>query len=245
MANTQAEIPTIKEKNRNGIILTAIAVVTLVAWNVPYGMYVMYPFTIFGTWIHEMSHGLTAMFLGANFTKLELFSNGSGAACYTYTSLVFGKVGIAMIAAAGPLGPAIVGAISIACSRNKTMTEICLYAFSALLLISLIKWVRPLMSLAFGVIVGFTILITWVAYNGNPKIKKFLLQTIGINSIVSLYFSVGYIFSDSAAVAGGNYASDTQVIENNLFLPHWFWGGLIILIAVFLLYNSIKIVMKK
>lgn len=233
-----------KTKNRNGVLLTVIAVATIVAWNLPYGMYVMYPFTIFGTWIHEMSHGLTAMLLGANFIKLELFSNGSGSACYTYDTLVFGKSGLALIAAAGPLGPAIAGAAAIACSRNKTMTEICLYVFTILLTVSLIRWVRPPASLTFWVIVAFTVLITFTAYKGNAGAKKFLLQIIGVNAIVSLYFSVGYLFSDSASVAGGNYASDTEVIANNLFLPHWFWGGTIIIIAVFLMYRSIKIAMK-
>lgn len=235
----------IQEKNRNGILLTAIAAATLIAWNVPYGMYVMYPFTIFGTWIHEMSHGLTAMFLGANFLELQIFSNGSGAASYTFDSLVFGRTGLAMIAAAGPLGPAIIGAFGIAASRNKTMTEFALYGFSVALLVSLIKWVRPPMSIAFWVIAAFALIITFVAYKGNAGAKKLLLQTISVNSIVSLYFSVGYLFSDSASVAGGNYASDTQVIANNLFLPHWFWGGAIMVVAVILLYQSIRFVMRK
>lgn len=233
------------EKNRNGIILTIIAVVTLVAWNVPYGMYFMYPLTIFGTWIHEMSHGMTAMLLGANFLSLELFSNGSGIACYVYDQLVLGRFGMAMIAAAGPLGPAIVGAVSIASSKNKTMTEICLYGFSIALLVSLIKWVRPPLSIGFLVIVAFTILITLVAYKAPSAIKKLLLQILGINSIVSLYFSVGYLFSSGATVGGDGYASDTQLISDYLFLPHWFWGGFIIIVAVFLLYQSIRFVIKE
>ena len=234
-----------KNQQNNALILTLIVILTITAWNIPNGMYFVYPFTIFSTWIHEMSHGLTSMLFGATFIKLELFSNGSGSACFTYDSLLLGKLGLAAIAGAGPLGPAIVGSIALACSKNNKATEFCLWLFSILLIASIIKWVRPLDSLPFWIMVAFTIAITWLAYKGKPAMRIIVLQILAVQSFVSLYFSVGYLFSESALVAGGNFPSDTQVIENNLFLPHWFWAGLIIIIALTLIYSSIKTVLKK
>jgi FtsH-binding integral membrane protein len=184
------------------------------------------------------------MLFGATFLKLELFSNGSGSACYSYTSLYFGRFGLAAIAAAGPLGPILTGSISLLCSKNNKATEFCLWTYSTLLIASILKWVRPLDSLAFWIIVLFAILLTWIAYKGSNNLRKITLQTLAIQSFMSLYYSVGYLFSEAASVAGGNFPSDTKVIENNLFLPHWFWAGIIILVGVTVIYSSIKKLIK-
>lgn len=89
--------------------LIAAAIVTVAVWQLPGGNYILYPFTILATWFHEMAHGLMALLMGGRFTKLLIFSNGSGVAYYT-GPLFFEPISRALVAAAGPMGPPLAGA---------------------------------------------------------------------------------------------------------------------------------------
>ena len=40
----------------------------------------LYPFTLLGTWVHEMGHGLGALLCGGRFDRLEIFEDASGLA---------------------------------------------------------------------------------------------------------------------------------------------------------------------
>ena len=117
--------------------LIGAAVATVVLWQVPYGDYVLYPFSILATWFHEMGHGLAAILLGGDFRQLEIFPNGSGVATYTYRGRLFlGPIGRAFIAAAGLLGPPIAGAILILASRSFKTASISLKILGGFLLFS-------------------------------------------------------------------------------------------------------------
>ncbi len=105
--------------------LLAAAVLTVVLWQIPGGNYILYPFTILATWFHEMAHGLTALLLGGRFTKLVIFSNGSGAAYYS-GPLFMGKLGQVLVAAAGPMGPPVAGSVLILTSRSPRAASIAL-----------------------------------------------------------------------------------------------------------------------
>jgi hypothetical protein len=92
--------------------LALAAATTVVLWQFTAGRYLLYPFTILATWFHEMGHGLCAMLLGGSFVSLSLFPDGSGYAVHS-GSRFFGRPGLALVAAAGPLGPALAGALLI------------------------------------------------------------------------------------------------------------------------------------
>ena len=47
---------------------------------VPFGPLLLYPFTLFGTWVHEVGHGVTAIFVGGKFDHLDIFLDASGIA---------------------------------------------------------------------------------------------------------------------------------------------------------------------
>ena len=78
----------------------------------------------------------------------------------------------------------------------------------------------------------------------NEEFQKRVLQFIGIQSILSLFLSIDYMFSTGGIIDGKSYYSDTQVMQEELFLPYWFWGGVLLLIAIFLLILSFIKVLK-
>lgn len=226
------------DSQKNLTVLTLISVLTLLLWLfVPFGRFVLYPFIILGTWFHEMGHGLTALLFGANFSHLEIFSNGSGVAYY-YGNVFLGRIGNAVIAAAGPIAPTLTGYIFIAASRDIKKSRRLTFIFSILLAVSVIIWVRSI----FGILVIslFAAIFFIVSVYGSPKLNKFVCQFIGIQAFLSMYLSINYLFSSKGTTDMGTYYSDTYVMQQMLFLPYWLWALAIIALSLFLIFLSFK-----
>ena len=205
----------------------------MVLWQIPGGAYILYPFTILATWFHEMAHGLAALALGGSFSKLLIFSSGSGLAYYS-GPLRLEPISRALVAAAGPMGPPIAGAALILASRNARTASVGLYLLGAFLLVSTAVWVRS----AFGIIaipaIGLAILV--VCSRGSRETRRLAVQFLGVQACVSTYHQVGYLFTYSAGPLG---ISDTAQMQRILLLPYWFWGGLIAIASLLILAYSL------
>ncbi len=218
--------------------LIAAAVLTVVLWQIPGGNYILYPFTILATWFHEMAHGLTALLLGGRFTKLLIFSDGSGAAYYS-GPLLLGTFGKVLVAAAGPMGPPVAGAALILTSRSLKATSITLKLLGSFLLISTAVWVRSLFGVVTIPLMGVGVL--GIALKGSEPVQRLLVQFLGVQACVSTYRQVDYLFSYSAGPLG---ISDTAQIQQALLLPYWFWGGLIAVSSLLILVMSLRSVYR-
>lgn len=234
-----------KSSKIQNLSLIGFVILSVVLWNIPGGGIILYPFTLLGTWFHELAHGVTAIILGGDFHELVIFPNGSGYAKFSYSSLFLGSIGQSLVAAAGPVGPSLAGAAFVMSSVNVKTTRIVMYVFSFLLILSSAIWVRPIISWGFLVVLLFAVLITFIAAKGNDKTNTFSLQFLGVQSFLSVYQSIGYLFSSGANVGGSNSMSDTQVIAQNLFLPYWFWGALILALNIFMIYYSFSYYFRK
>ncbi len=223
------------------LYISLYAILTIVVWQVPYGRFILYPFTILGTWFHEISHGLFSILLGGNFVRLEIFHDGSGIAVHT-GDLFFGGIGNALVAGAGPMGPTIFGYILIRSSFSSKYSKIILISLSLFLIISSVLWIRSLVG--FIIICCFGIVLLYISLKNNLELIKNIIIFLGIQAYLSVYLSISYLFSQSGNIEGKTYLSDTGVIQNNLFLPYWFWAILILLTSLTLFILSIKKVYK-
>lgn len=222
--------------------LIVAAIATVVLWQFPWGNYILYPFTILATWFHEMGHGLTAIFLGGNFQKLLIYSNGSGIAQHS-GSLFLGRIGRALVAAGGLMGPPIAGAGFIVASRRFKTAHYSLMFLGVMLLLSAILWVRSLFGLAAISILGMVIL--GLAIRSPRWLQGFAIQFLGVQACVSTFHQLDYIFTPAAVIGGRQMLSDTGQIAKQLLLPYWFWGGLIAAISLILLVQSLRIAYRK
>jgi hypothetical protein len=220
--------------------LIGAAVATVVLWQVPYGDYVLYPFSILATWFHEMGHGLAAILLGGDFRQLEIFPNGSGVATYTYGGRLFlGPIGRAFIAAAGLLGPPVAGAILILASRSFKVASISLKILGGFLLFSVLIWVRSLFGIVAIFLLGLVIL--GIGIKANRWFQGFSIQFLGVQACISTYHQLDYLFTPTA---GPRALSDTGQIQQQLLLPYWFWGALIAVASLVILVQSLRVAYK-
>lgn len=214
--------------------LIAAAVVTVVLWQIPAGNYVLYPFTVLATWFHEMSHGLAALLMGGRFAKLLIFPDGSGAAFYS-GPLLLGPIGEVFVAASGPMGPPIAGAVLILASRTLTSASVCLKLLAGCLLVSAVIWVRSLFGIVAIPLLGLAVLA--IAFKGSEAAQRVAVQFLGVQACVSTYLQLNYLFSYSAGPLG---LSDTAQIQKILLLPYWFWGGLMAATSFLILFLSLR-----
>lgn len=224
------------DRKKELLFFILMSLLTVVLWQFEMGLWIMYPFTILATWFHEMAHGLAALILGGDFLKLLIYPNGSGVAYFT-TDLILGNIGLAIVAAAGPIGPSIFGSILILLSSKK-YNNLIMLMFSLFILLSVVLWVRSWFGAIFMVIFGLSIF--FFAIYASPKWNSRLSTFIGIQAIISVYESLPYLFSTSSEIGMTSGKTDTEVIQSVLFLPYWFWAIIILLFNFLLFYYSIK-----
>ncbi|MEN9203146.1 MAG: M50 family metallopeptidase [Thermostichus sp. DG02_1_bins_55] len=219
----------------------AAAGVTVLLWQFSWGNYVLYPFTLLATWFHEMGHGLTALLLGGNFHRLEIYPNGSGLAIHS-GKLFLGPVGRALVAAGGPMGPPLAGAIFILASRRRGTARLGLVFLGSLLLVSAVTWVRSGFGLLVISALGLGILA--VGLWASPWLRGFAIQFLGVQACVSTYRQLDYLFTATAVINGQVIPSDSSQIAQNLWLPYWFWGGLMAVASLVLLITSLQLTFR-
>jgi hypothetical protein len=223
-------------------LLAGIALASIILWQTMLGSLLLYPFTILATWFHEMGHGIAAMLAGRGFERLLIFADGSGFA----ESLRPGdgyRSTDALVAASGPLGPAIAGALLIIASRSPTATRNALAVLGALLVASTLIWVRSLTG--WLVLPALGIAIVGLALRGSLPWRSFVIQLIGVQAAIGAWKQFDYLFSPGGNVGGRLQRSDTGAIADVLLLPYWFWGASISATIMALLWCSFRLAFRR
>ena len=189
------------------LIITIFVLVGLL--NFQEGRYILYPFTIFSTYVHEMCHGITAVLLGGSISSLHIYKDGSGLAYTTSDGTTWKR---ACIASAGYMGTSIIGCCLLLCRRTRLGPTVGLITIGICILVSCLLVVRNtfgLLSLLFiGIFLigcGWKLQATYVRYLYN-----FVAVTCSLNAVTSIQElfqpGVGYVngeakYSDAHTVA--------------------------------------------
>lgn len=218
--------------------LIASALITAFLWQVPFGNYVLYPFTLLSTWFHEMGHGLTALLLGGSFMRLEIFPNASGVAYHTGVVPFLRP----LVSMGGLLGPPIAGALFILAGRKENWSKFSLLALSAALLLSSLIWVRSFFGLFLVPVTGLIILV--IGLKSPVWLQQLCVQFLGVQACISTYRQLDYLFTYNVVIGGNPMLSDTGQIAAHWLLPYWMWGTGIAVASLVLLIGSIRLAYK-
>ncbi|KAF0971556.1 hypothetical protein FDP41_010162 [Naegleria fowleri] len=223
--------------------LIIVSILTVLLWQLPsdVGNYIIYPFTIFGTFWHELGHATTALLCGNTLEFIKIESNGSGLTVYQdVTQNTFCN---ALISVNGPLGPTFFGCLiiclSVAFVKHELFSRVLLSTIATIVLIVTALFIRKSI---FGMV--FLPIVSLVLYGIALKAPKvlvtFSLQFIGVQMAISMYENFMYLFSKM------NGKSDTGSVEV-LFrgvIPYWLVAILIIVINVTCMTLSLWFVIR-
>ena len=226
------------------IFLSAILV--FIIWKSPTLGSFRYPFVLLGTWFHEMGHGITALVLGGNFEYLEIYKNGGGVA---YTSYLTTELWLpynltrALVAFGGLIGPCIMGSLLIISGTKPNLSKLMLGLLVISIVISLIFWLRSYMPMLILGTIAFILGI--IIFINNNSVIHWTVLFLGLQSTLSTYLQLDYLFTSSFIRNGTQNISDTQAIANNLFGTHWMWAIIVIIFSLVLLFKSYKYYLLK
>jgi len=198
--------------------------------NVPYGGYALYPFTLFSTWVHELSHGLSAIALGGEFQSLRIYPDGSGLA---YSTRPDSRVANAIVASAGYTGTGLVGMILLLLRRLPRVGRLGTSALGGAMLLSVLLWVRNPFGMAAVGAIGAALLAAGLKAKEEwaDLLFAFLAATCSLNAITS----IRALFGSALIVNGQNIGrSDATAVADALLLPSWFWASSWLVLAVVL-----------
>jgi hypothetical protein len=127
--------------------LALALVATLLLWNLPYGNYVLYPFKLLATWLHELSHGIAMTITGAGFDYVLIYRDTSGLA---YAHSKVGPFGTGIIAAAGYMGTPLWGAVLLMTTPTARAARRALIVLGLLCVVSAFTLIAARPDDAFG-----------------------------------------------------------------------------------------------
>lgn len=222
------------------LLLAVVAIVALL--NVPYGSYVLYPFELFSTWVHEMGHGMAALAVGGKIEWLKIFPDGSGLAS-TYREDT--RINNAVIGSAGYLGTSVFGALLLTLRRFRRIGRLGTLAIGGMMVLSTVLWIRN----GFGALV-IPLLGAALIFAGlklKDEASSFLFSLLAATCSLNALTSIKVLFGGSSFQVGGESVSHTDAtsVAEQLLLPSWFWAGSWMLISVALLILGLRLGMRR
>lgn len=223
------------ESSRAARVLAISVAVTAVLYAVPGGRTLAWPLVLVSTLAHELGHGLAAVLLGGRFDSLAIHADASGAAIWSGS---FGRFGVATVAAAGLVGPAVASFLLLALGRTPRRARVLLAVVGAGLFVVTVLLVRNAFGWWFTALLASACVI--VALRA-ARLSQAFVVFLAVQLALSVYSRSDYLFTKAAVSSSGMGPSDVAVIAGALFLPYWFWGALCGAFSLLVLYAGAKV----
>ncbi|MBE2185039.1 MAG: M50 family metallopeptidase [Anaerolineae bacterium] len=215
-------------RRRSLLIAIAAIIVAIIVWNIPALDFLLYPFRLFVTFIHETAHGLTAILTGGQLINLTVYSSGAGVATTAGGARW-------LILPAGYLGAALFGAVLFYLTNTIRRARWISGALAIMMAIMALTYTNFL-STAWLVGLGFAAVLAVLAYKGsrelNLAVLNFLAVLTALNAVVDLFSLVQY-----SNASMGEVRNDAAAFSANVFplIPPAVWAVCWAAIAVLML----------
>ena len=208
-------------------ILAFIALASFLLWDT----IIVFPIKLFVVLMHEISHGIAAIFTGGKIIALDIGLN-LGGKCETIDGNAF------TIASAGYLGSFIFGSALFYSAYNKN---------NGLVIVSFISMI--ILLFAVNVINDFTVsIISIMAAVFLFSIKKFSPKIISDYFLKSLgLISCLYVLMDikEDTLSGGLNYSDASVVAELTGIPELVWGLTWLIISLLGIFYMLRLGFRK
>jgi Peptidase M50B-like len=198
--------------NRIGWFWVAVAV-SLAASLTPWAPFLLYPFKIFTTWVHECGHALMTVLVGGRVTSIAIEPDTSG---LTHSLVPGGRVARGLVASSGYLGAAVVGCLLVAATRVEKWARWILQSLGLAMLLTLLVWMRN----PFGVVAVFAwgVALLMLSRKGTAASARFFLSLLAIQVALNAVYDIRVLFLIDRG------ASDAATMARLFLLPSWFWA---------------------
>ena len=195
----------------------------------PWGPLVLYPFTLFTTWVHECGHAVMVVLLGGHVSSITIQPDTSG---LTQSLMPAGRIARGVVASSGYLGASIVGCLLLAASRVEKRARPILWAIGAFMLFTLVFWIRNLFGALVVLAWGVTLLA--LARKGSGSASRFFLSVLAIQVALNAVYGIRVLY----LVTGH---SDAETMAHLFVAPAWVWATLWMTMSVAMLLWTLRV----
>ena len=201
----------------------AVAVSLLVSLT-PWAHFLLYPFRLFTTWVHECGHALMTVLVGGRVASITIEPDGSG---LTQSLVPVGRMAGGLVASSGYLGAAVVGCLLMAATRLEKWAPVILLSLGAFMLLTLVLWMRNLFG--FVVVLAWGVTLVTLARKDIANSLRFLLSLLAIQVALNSVYDIRVLF----LIDRGR--SDAATMARLFLLPSWVWATSWMLMSVVML----------
>jgi hypothetical protein len=202
----------------------AAVAVSLVVSLTPWAQFLLYPFKLFTTWVHECGHALMTVLVGGQVTSIAIEPDTSG---FTQGLVPVGRMARGLVASAGYLGAAVVGCLLMAATRVEKWAPAILLSLGAFMLLTLALWMRNLFG--FGIVLAWGVALVTLARRGMAGALRFLLSLLAVQVALNSVYDIRILFLIDRV------QSDAAAMARLFLLPSWMWATLWMLMSVAML----------
>jgi len=199
-------------------------VVSLLISLTPWAQFLLYPFRLFTTWVHECGHALMTVLVGGRVTSITIQPDTSG---LTRSLVPVGRVARGLVASSGYLGAAVVGCLLMAATRVEKWSHVILLSIGAFMFLTLVFWMRNLFG--FAVVLAWGVALITLARRGIANARRFLLSLLAVQVALNSVYDIRILF----LIDRGR--SDAATMAQLFLLPSWVWATSWMLMSVAML----------
>jgi hypothetical protein len=211
-------------RSASGNWFWAAVAVSLIVSLTPWAPFILYPFRLFSTWVHECSHALMTVLVGGRVMAITIDPDSSG---LTHSLVPAGRVARGLVASAGYLGAAVVGCLLMAATRVAKWAPVILRSLGVCMLLTLAFWMRNLFG--FGVVLAWGVALVTLAGRGTANAPRFLLSLLAIQVALNSVYDIRVLFLIDRG------PSDAATMARLFLLPSWVWATSWMLISIAML----------
>jgi len=207
-----------KLTSRPATLMIASLIVTAALYTIPYVRALAWPLVLLSTLAHELGHGLAAAVLGGRFEALRMYPDASGVATW---SGPLGRIGVAMVAGAGLVGPALAAFCMLAFGRTPRGARMMLGCVGTGLVVVALLVARNPFGFVFILLLAGTLI---AVATRSDRLAQMTVVLIAVQLALAVFSRSDYLFTQTAMTSAGPAPSDVTVMASALLLPYWFWG---------------------
>jgi hypothetical protein len=217
---------------RHWLELLGIALALIVLWQVPWLGWLAYPFRLFGTFVHELSHGLAAIATGGHFQRFSVQPDLSG--------LAWSAGGIRVIvSSAGYIGSAIFGGVLVALHARGLSARVLLLGMGVVFGVLCVLFVRNLFGVAGALVLTAALLFAGLKF--SEAWRDGLLKVLALQLILDGYNSLFTVLQLSRA---GESQTDAAAMAQMTWIPASVWAVLWMLASTAILFFVLRFAMR-
>jgi hypothetical protein len=195
----------------------------------PWGPLLLYPFTLFTTWVHECGHAVMAVLLGGSVSSITIQPDTSG---LTRSLMPSGRIARGLVASSGYLGASIVGCLLMAATRVEKRARPILWAIGLFMLFTLVFWIRNLFGAL--VVLAWAVTLLALARKGSGGASRFFLSVLAIQVALNAVFNIRVLFLV-------NGPSDAETMAQLFIAPAWVWATVWMTMSVAMLVWTLRV----